>query len=65
MKVLNQSIQLSNTTTDESIVKTGALMFFRALRTVADYASQLPAAATQAASDIASAWEESSRPNVR
>jgi hypothetical protein len=70
MKVLNQSIQLSNTTADERIVKTGALMLFRALRTVADYASQLPAVATQAASDIAAAWEESakeesSRPNVR
>jgi hypothetical protein len=70
MKVLNQSIQLSNTTADERIVKTGALMLFRALRTVADYASQIPEVATQAASDIATAWEESakeesSRPNVR
>ena len=64
MKVLNQPIQLSNTTADERIVKTGALMFFRALRTVTDYASQLPAAATQAASDVADAWRESSRPNA-
>jgi hypothetical protein len=64
MKTLSQSIQLSNTTADERIVKTGALMLFRALRTVADYASQVPAAATQAASDIATAWEESSRPNA-
>lgn len=64
MKVLNQSIQLSNTTTDERIVKTGALMLFRAVRTLADYASQLPAVATQAASDVADAWRESSRPNV-
>ncbi len=64
MKVLNQSIQLSNTTADERIVKTGALMFFRALRTVADYVSEIPEAATQAASDIAAAWEESSRPNA-
>jgi hypothetical protein len=64
MKVLNQSIQLSNTTADERIVKTGALMLFRAVRTVADYASQLPAAATQAASDVADAWRESSRPNA-
>jgi hypothetical protein len=63
MKVLSQSIQLSNTTADERIVKTGALMFFRALRTVADYASQVPAAATQAANDIAEAWEQS-RPNA-
>ena len=64
MKTLSQSVQLSNTTADERIVKTGALMLFRALRTVADYASQVPAAATQAASDIATAWEESSRPNA-
>ena len=65
MKTLSQSIQLSNTSTDDRLVKAGALMFFRALRTVADYASQVPAAATQAASDIAAAWQESSRPNVR
>lgn len=63
MKTLSQSVQLS-TTPDERIVKTGALMLFRALRTVADYASQLPAAATQAASDVADAWRESSRPNA-
>lgn len=64
MKTLSQSIQLSNTTTDERIVKTGALMLFRAVRTVADYASHLPAVATQAASDVADAWRESSRPNA-
>ncbi len=64
MKVLNQSIQLSNTTTDERIVKTGALLLFRAVRTVAGYASQLPTAATRAASDVADAWRESSRPNA-
>lgn len=63
MKTLSQSIQLS-TTTDERIVKTSALMLFRAVRTVADYASQLPAVATQAASDVADAWEESRRPNA-
>lgn len=64
MKTLSQSIQLSNTTTDERIVKTGALMLFRAVRTIADYASQLPAVASQAASDVADAWRESSRPNA-
>jgi hypothetical protein len=52
------------TVVEDSLVKTCALFTFRALRTVADYASQLPAVATQAASDIADAWEESSRPNV-
>ena len=65
MKTLSQSIPLSNTSTDERIVKTGALMFFRALRTVADYASQIPEVATQAANDVSQAWEESRRPNVR
>ena len=64
MKTLSQSIQLSNTIADDRIVKTGALMFFRAVRTVADYASQLPAVATQAASDVRQAWEESRRPNA-
>ena len=64
MKTLSQSIQLSSATADERIVKAGALMLFRAVRTVADYASQLPAAATQAASDVADAWRESSRPNA-
>jgi hypothetical protein len=59
MKVLNQSIQLSSTTDDERIVKSGALMFFRALRIVGDYVSELPAAATQAATDVADAWEQS------
>jgi hypothetical protein len=64
MKTLSQSVQLSNTTADERIVKTGALMLFRTLRTVADYASLIPEVATQAATDIATAWEESSRPNA-
>ncbi len=64
MKTLSQSIQLSNTPADERIVKTGALMLFIALRTVADYAGQIPEVATQAASDVAGAWRESSRPNV-
>ena len=62
MKTLSQSIQLSNTNTDERIVKSGALMFFRALRVVGDYVSAIPAAATQAASDIADAWGESAAP---
>jgi hypothetical protein len=55
---------LSNTTADERIVKTGALMFFRALRVLGDYVSEIPAAATQAAIDVADAWEQSSRPNA-
>jgi hypothetical protein len=64
MKTVSQSVQLSNTNSDQRIVKTGALLLFRAVRTVAGYASQLPAAATRAASDVADAWRESSRPNA-
>jgi hypothetical protein len=59
MKTLSQSIQLSNTSADERIVKTGALMFFRAIRIIGDYVSEIPAAATQAAIDVADAWGES------
>lgn len=53
-----RAVQLSSP--DEStFVKTCALFTFRTLRTVADYASQLPEVATKAAADIAEAWEES------
>ncbi len=62
MKSQTQAVRISNTVTDDStIVKSGALMFFRALRTVGDYIAEIPAVATQAATDIADAWEESSK----
>jgi hypothetical protein len=64
MKTLYQSIQLPNTATDERIVKSGALIFFRTLRTATDYIAKIPAVATQAATDIAAAWKESSRPKA-
>lgn len=57
-------IPLSNHNEEVKVVKTCALFTFRALRTVADYVSQLPAVATQAATDVRDAWEESSRPNA-
>lgn len=65
MKTEVCSIPLSNSSTSDGIVKSSALLLFRGLRTLADYAAQIPDVATQAASDIAEAWEESSRPNVR
>ena len=64
MKVEVQAVKLSNNADDTTVVKTCALFTFRALRAVADYASQLPAVATKAATDIAEAWEQSSRPNA-
>lgn len=64
MKVQTQAVRLSTPSEESTVVKTCALFTFRTLRTLADYASQLPGVATQAATDIAQAWEESSRPNV-
>lgn len=64
MKTASNAVQLSNPNADTRIVKTSALLLFRAVRTVADYVSQVPDAAMQAAEDIAEAWEESSRPNA-
>ena len=64
MKVHNQVVPLSNSQSSDRIVKSGALMLFRAMRSVADYASQLPDVATQVSRDVADAWRESSRPNV-
>ena len=62
MKTESQRIPLSNTASSEGVVKSSALLLFRAVRAVADYAAQLPDVATQAAHDIAEAWEESGRP---
>ncbi len=64
MQTKSQVIPLSSPDASDSVVKSGALMFFRALRTVGDYVAQIPDAASQAASDISDAWEESSRPNA-
>jgi hypothetical protein len=66
MKVQVQSINLTPATTDDDsrFVKAGALLFFRGVRALAGYIAEVPAVATQAAADIADAWEESSRPNA-
>jgi|WetSurMetagenome_2_1015567.scaffolds.fasta_scaffold536652_1 hypothetical protein len=65
MKTQSQAVRLSNANTDDStLVKSCALFFFRALRTVGDAIAEIPDVATKAASDIAEAWEESSRPNA-
>jgi hypothetical protein len=64
MKVHVQPINLTQVTTDDDsrFVKSGALLFFRGVRAIADYASQLPAVATQAATDVVEAWHESGSP---
>lgn len=62
MKV--QSIQLSNTNKDATVIKTAALYTFRGLRALAGYVAELPAVASKVADDIGDAWRESSRPNA-
>ena len=62
MKV--QPVALSNTSNESSLTKKAALFTFRALRTVAGYVAELPAAATQVADDVRQAWEDSRRPNA-
>jgi hypothetical protein len=64
MKTHQQVVQLSTASEDSTVVKTCALFTFRALRTLGEYIAEIPAVATQAATDIAEAWEESSRPNA-
>ena len=49
---------------NERIVKTCALQAFRALRVVMSHSKEVPGLLQQAANDIRSAWEETSRPNV-
>ncbi len=62
MKIHQQTVRLSNTTSEDStVIKTCALFTFRALRTLGGYIAEIPAVATQAATDIADAWEESSK----
>ncbi len=58
-------VQLSKSSSSESTVKSGALALFRGLRWVGDCLAEIPDVATQAAADIAEAWEESSRPNAK
>lgn len=61
MKTHHQVVQLSQPSEDSTVVKTCALFTFRALRTLGGYIAEIPAVATQAASDIAEAWQESSQ----
>ncbi len=70
MQSKQQVVQLAKSSSSDSTVKSGALALFRGLRWVGDCLAEIPDAATQAASDIAEAWEESSkeessRPNVK
>ncbi len=64
MKAQTRPIPLAPASTSPSArpVKSGALLLFRGLRTLADYASQLPGVANQAAADVMEAWHESNSP---
>jgi ribosome-associated toxin RatA of RatAB toxin-antitoxin module len=65
MSLKTQAVTLSSSSANnERLVKRGARGFFRLVREVASYAEAAPAAVIQAAADVRSAWEESSRPNV-
>jgi hypothetical protein len=63
MKTHQQGIPLSDESSENTVVKTVALFSFRALRVVAGYIAELPAVASQAATDVQEAWEESRGPN--
>ena len=62
----NQGIPLSTTRTSQpagnTAVKSVALATFKFLRASSSKASKLPAILQQAATDVAEAWEQSSRP---
>ncbi len=51
-------MQSKPVSTSNSLVKESALLFFTAVRVVANYVSELPEAAVQAANDVREAWEE-------
>ena len=65
MKQYKQGIPLNKTapaTNSGSAVKSVALATFKFLRASSSKASKLPAILQQAATDVAEAWEQSSRP---
>ena len=66
MKTHNQPIPLTRTTTESEsrVVKTIALFTFRGLQAVIDAAKEVPGIVTQAATDVAEAWEESRAPKA-
>lgn len=64
MKIHTHSIPLSNSKSDERLVKRGARALFGLLRSTAGQAQRVPGLLNQAASDIHEAWQESARPNV-
>jgi len=64
MKIVTQAIPLPPTTTDDRLVKRGALLAFRALRAVTEQTRKAPGFIAQTTADIADAWRESASPNV-
>jgi hypothetical protein len=65
VSIKSQPVQLITTSgSEERLVKRCALGFFRLVREVASHAQEVPGVVIQAASDVRTAWEESSRPNA-
>ena len=67
MKTQVKAIRLNHDLTvvrDSSLVKRGALSVFRVMRSVVAHSKEVPGIMQQAADDIRTAWEESSRPNA-
>ncbi len=65
MSIKSQPVDLITTTgSDERLVKRCALGLFRLVRELASHAQEVPGVVMQAADDVRTAWEESSRPNA-
>ena len=58
------AVLVTKTGGQERVVKRTARRFFRFVRDVASDIQGLPRTLRQAASDVGTAWEESSRPNA-
>ena len=64
MQTKSQVVSLSKDESSGRLVKSSALLFFKAVRYLAAAASEVPEVLSQAATDVQEAWRESSRPNV-
>jgi hypothetical protein len=65
MKVENQAVRLSDVEPSERIVKRGALLLFRGVRSLTAQAVKAPGVLAQASKDVRDAWRQSASPNVR
>lgn len=64
MQVQVKPVSLATAQPTGRIVKRGALSLFRVVRAVVDHSKEVPGILQQAAEDVRTAWEESSRPNA-